>query len=78
MAALVPSGNIDGKVTIDADVMIMREHQEDATCITLANDKSTGYSINFIFMECKMRCYRFFCKNPYDGSFIWQLVQFFL
>ncbi|MBR2935684.1 MAG: InlB B-repeat-containing protein [Paludibacteraceae bacterium] len=49
MAALVPSGNINGEVTIDADVMIIREHQEDATCITLANDDSKLSNVKTVY-----------------------------
>ena len=40
MGAWVPSGEISETQTIAADVMIMRNHQEDATCITLAEGKS--------------------------------------
>ena len=40
IGAWVPSGEISETQTIAADVMIMRNHQEDATCITLAEGKS--------------------------------------
>ena len=36
----VPSGEISESQAIAADVMIMRNHQENATCITLAEGKS--------------------------------------
>lgn len=55
MAALVPSGNINGEVTIDADVMIMRVHQEDATCITLANDKSSLNNVKTVYGAMKFK-----------------------
>ena len=40
MAAWVPEQNISGDVAIAADVMVIRQHQEEATCITFANDKN--------------------------------------
>ena len=40
IGAWVPSGEISKTQTIAADVMIMRNHQEDATCITLAQETS--------------------------------------
>ena len=55
MAALVPSGNINGAVTIDADVMIIREHQGDATCITLANDKSSLNNVKTVYGTMKFK-----------------------
>ncbi len=41
IAAWVPSGSsetIDTDLTVNADVMIVREHQESAQCITFSND----------------------------------------
>ena len=40
MAAWVPEQNISGDVAIAADVMVIRQHQEEATCITFANDEN--------------------------------------
>ena len=40
IGAWVPSGEISESQAIAADVMIMRNHQENATCITLAEGKS--------------------------------------
>ena len=40
MRAWVPSGEISEDQELAADVMIMRNHQGDATCITLAEGKS--------------------------------------
>ena len=40
MGAWVPDQNIDGTLEINADIMVIRQHQEDATCITFANGGS--------------------------------------
>ena len=49
MAAWMPSGNIEGEVSIDADVMILREHQKDAACITLTNDDSKLKDVKTVY-----------------------------
>ena len=45
MAAWVPEQNISGDVAIAADVMVIRQHQEEATCITFANDENKLTSV---------------------------------
>lgn len=37
MAAWIPTGEINEVKSLEADMMILREHQEDAACITFAN-----------------------------------------
>lgn len=49
MAAWVPDQNINGTLEIDADVMVIRQHQEDATCITFANDKSALTAVKTVY-----------------------------
>ena len=49
MAGLVPSETIDEEFAVHADVMIVREHQEDATCITLANDDSKLSNVKTVY-----------------------------
>ena len=49
MGAWVPSGEITGGKDIAADVMIIRNHQEDATCITLTNDDSKLTSVKTVY-----------------------------
>ena len=40
MGAWVPDQNINDPLEINADIMVIRQHQEDATCITFANGGS--------------------------------------
>ncbi len=40
MGAWVPESAIDSEQAIAADLMVIRRHQEDATCVTLANENS--------------------------------------
>lgn len=37
MAAWIPTGEINEEKSLEADMMILRDHQEDAACITFAN-----------------------------------------
>ncbi len=49
MAAWVPDQKIDGTLAIDADIMVIRQHQEDATYITFANDKSQLSNVKTVY-----------------------------
>ena len=49
MGAWVPDQKIDGDLEIDADVMVIRQHQEDATCITFANEGSTLTAVKTVY-----------------------------
>lgn len=49
MGAWVPDRKIDGDLEIDADVMVIRLHQEDATCITFADDESTLTAVKTVY-----------------------------
>ena len=49
MRAWVPSGDITGEQAINADLMIIREHQEDATCITFANNSSKLSEVKTVY-----------------------------
>ena len=49
MGAWVPDQKIDGGLAIDADVMVIRQHQEDATCITFANEGSTLTAVKTVY-----------------------------
>ena len=40
MGAWVPESAISTEQAIAADLMVIRQHQQDATCVTLANDQS--------------------------------------
>lgn len=49
MAALVPDQEVSGEKTIAADVMIIRQHQNPATSITLANDASKMTQVKTVY-----------------------------
>ena len=49
MGAWVPDQKIDGDLEIDADVMVIRQHQEDATCITFANAGSQLTQVKTVY-----------------------------
>ena len=49
MGAWVPDQNIDGNFEINADVMVIRQHQEDATCITFADEQSTLAEVKTVY-----------------------------
>ena len=49
MRAWVPSGDISGKQAINADLMIIRKHQEDATCITFADNSSELSEVKTVY-----------------------------
>ena len=49
MAALVPDQEVSGEKTIAADVMIIRQHQNPATSITLANDDSKMKEVKTVY-----------------------------
>jgi hypothetical protein len=49
MRAWVPSGDISGEQAINADLMVIREHQKDATCITFANDESMLSEVKTVY-----------------------------
>ena len=49
MAAWVPDQNINGTLEIDADIMVIRQHQEDATCITFASSQSALTEVKTVY-----------------------------
>lgn len=49
MAAWVPDQNINGELEIDADIMVIRQHQEDATYITFANNDSKLTEVKTVY-----------------------------
>ena len=49
MAAWIPTGEIDGKKSLEADMMILREHQEDAACITFADSDDKLLNIKTVY-----------------------------
>ena len=49
MGAWVPDQNINDTLAIDADIMVIRQHQEDATYITFANDKSQLSNVKTVY-----------------------------
>lgn len=49
MGAWVPDQNINGTLEIDADIMVIRQHQEDATYITFANNESELTKVKTVY-----------------------------
>ena len=49
MAAWVPDQNINDTLAIDADIMVIRQHQDDATCITFASNKSALTEVKTVY-----------------------------
>ena len=49
MAAWIPSGEINEAKSIEADMMILRRHQEDAQCVTFNNDNSKLTNIKTVY-----------------------------
>ena len=49
LAAWLPSGEVDGDNAINADVMIIREHQESARCITFANSSANLSGVKTVY-----------------------------
>ena len=49
IAAWMPSGEISGDNAINADVMIIREHQESARCITFANSSANLSGVKTVY-----------------------------
>ncbi len=49
IAAWMPSGEVDGDNAINADVMIIREHQESARCITFANSSANLSGVKTVY-----------------------------
>ena len=49
MGAWVPDQNINGKLEIDADIMVIRQHQEDATYITFADEGDTLTAVKTVY-----------------------------
>ncbi|MEE1070575.1 MAG: hypothetical protein U0K81_08915, partial [Paludibacteraceae bacterium] len=49
MAAWMPSGEINEEKSIEADMMILRRHQEDAQCVTFNNDNSKLTNIKTVY-----------------------------
>ena len=56
VCAWIPTGHsqdITGDVTLNSDVMFVREHQEEAQCITFANDDSKLSSVKTVYGSMK-------------------------
>ena len=49
MAAWIPTGEIDGEKSLQADMMILREHQEDAACITFKDTDDKLLNIQTVY-----------------------------
>lgn len=49
VTAWMPSGDIDGTQQIEADAMIIRDHQKDPDCITMANDYSKLSEVRTVY-----------------------------
>lgn len=57
MAAWVPTGEIDGEKSLQADMMILREHQEDAACITFADSDDKLVNIKTVYGVLRLNKY---------------------
>ena len=57
MAAWVPTGEITGEKSLEADMMILREHQEDAACITFANNNNKLVNIKTVYGVLRLNKY---------------------
>lgn len=49
VTAWMPSGDITGTQQIEADAMIIRDHQKDADCITMTNDDSKLSEVRTVY-----------------------------
>lgn len=49
VTAWMPSGDITGTQQIEADAMIIRDHQKDADCITMTNDDSKLSDVRTVY-----------------------------
>ena len=49
MGAWIPDQNINGTLEIDADIMVIRQHQEDATYITFASNESKLTEVKTVY-----------------------------
>ncbi len=56
MAAWVPTGEINDK-SLEADMMILREHQEDAACITFADSDDKLINIKTVYGVLRLNKY---------------------
>ena len=57
MAAWVPTGEINDVKSLEADMMILREHQEDAACITFADSDDKLVNIKTIYGVLRLNKY---------------------
>lgn len=53
VCAWLPDGDVTGEMNINADVMIIREHQEDATMITFTNSSSKLGGVKTVYGAMK-------------------------
>lgn len=53
VCAWLPDGDVTGEMNINADVMIIREHQEDATMITFTNSSSKLEGVKTVYGAMK-------------------------
>lgn len=57
MAAWVPTGEINNVKSLEADMMILREHQEDAACITFADSDDKLINIKTVYGVLRLNKY---------------------
>ena len=57
MAAWVPTGEINNVKSLEADMMILREHQEDAACITFADSEDKLVNIKTVYGVLRLNKY---------------------
>lgn len=57
MAAWVPTGEINDVKSLEADMMILREHQEDAACITFADSDDKLVNIKTVYGVLRLNKY---------------------
>ena len=87
MAAWVPTGEITGEKSLEADMMILREHQEDAACITFANNNNKLVNIKTVYGVLRLNKYILNNKkttgnheilNPKDQKSIYERALYFI
>ena len=67
VCAWLPDGDVSGDMDINADVMIIREHQEDATLITFATSSSKLTDVKTVYGTMKFNRWTLNNKSSADG-----------
>ena len=87
MAAWVPTGEINDVKSLEADMMILREHQEDAACITFADSDDKLVNIKTVYGVLRLNKYILNNKkttgnheilNPKDQKSIYERALYFI